>query len=107
MSGLARFQSRLRKTSHSVQTSAASALNHFERRRKANVVGVGFERQPQNRHMFALNDPESLVYFFKKTVDALLVDAFRGFQEIEIDPDGGREMNESLHIFGKAKAAKT
>ncbi len=82
------------------------SLNDFERRREANVVRIGFEGQAEHGNMFALYHPKRLVDFFKKTVDTLLVDALRGFQDIEIDSHGGREMDEGLHILGKAKAAK-
>src|SRR5271169_562541 len=56
------------------------ALNDLKRRSKTNVVRVGLKRKPKNRHVLAFNDPESLVYFLKKTIDALIVDALSRFQ---------------------------
>ena len=47
------------------------------------------------------------MHFFKKAVDALFIDAFRGFQKIEVHSNGSCEMNEGLHVFRKTKAAKS
>jgi hypothetical protein len=51
---------RLRIGGMHVRAFLQQAPNHFERRRKPNVVRVGFEREPQHRDVFALHDPESV-----------------------------------------------
>jgi len=46
------------------------------------------------------------MYFFQEAIDALFVDPLRRFQQIEVNANGSREVNECLHIFRKAKAPR-
>ncbi len=64
-------------------------LHDFQRGSKTNVVGIGLEREPQNRHVLSFDHPERLMNFFEKAIDALFVDALSGFEQIEIDADCG------------------
>src|SRR5260370_30531348 len=60
------------------------ALDDFKRRSKANVVGVRLEGQPKDRHALAFSNPRRLMHFLNEPVDALLVDALSGFQNLEV-----------------------
>src|ERR1700736_4534099 len=81
-------------------------LDHIERRGKANVVCVGFERQPQNRHPFTFDYPKCLANLIEEAFDSLFVDALGRFQNVEINPHRSRQMDESLHILGEAEATE-
>lgn len=79
----------------------------FEGGSKADVIGIGFEGEAEYGDALALHDPERFANFLCIAADALLVHALGGFQNVEIDTDRSGEVDESLHVLGKAEAAET
>src|SRR5260370_6060385 len=79
------------------------ALDDFKRRSKANVVGVGLEGQPKDGHALAFYNPQRLMDFLKEPVDALLVDALSGFQNLEVHANLGGQMDERLYVLWKTE----
>src|SRR6266704_692789 len=81
------------------------ALDDFERGSEADVVGVGLEGQPEDSNALALHHPKRLANFFKKTIDALSVDAFGGLQDVKVHADGRRQVNESLNVLRETETS--
>ena len=89
-----------------IRTFSEQASDDFERGRKANVVGIGFEREAQDTDLFVLDDPKSLANFFDEQIDAALVDLLGFFEHVEIDAGMFGEADKSLNVLGQAEAAE-
>src|SRR5260370_313087 len=83
------------------------ALDDFKRRSKANVVGVGLEGQPKDGHALAFYNPQRLMDFLKEPVDALLVDALSGFQNLELHANLADHMDERLYVLWRTETTIT
>src|ERR1700674_2855671 len=81
------------------------ALDYFQRRGEADVVGVCFEGQSEDGDALALHYPQRLADFFKIAVDALFVDAFGSLQEVKVHSDGSRQVNESLYVLRETETS--
>ena len=81
-------------------------LDHLERRRIANVIGVGLERQAKHRHPLAFDHPQSFEDFGDEALDALFVDALGGFEDVEVHADRAGEMHEGLQVLREAEATE-
>ena len=84
---------------------AKKLLDHFQCRRKPNIVRVRFERQAQHGDALPFNDPQRLPHFVEKTFNALLVDALRRFENIEVYSYRARKMDKGLYVLRKTKPA--
>src|SRR6267154_1428218 len=78
-------------------------LDYFERRGEVDVVCIGLKCQTQDGYALVFYHPKRLADFFKITVNALLVDAFSGFQDVEIHTDRSRQVDERLHVLRKTE----
>src|SRR5580704_3351533 len=98
---------RLRIIGSDAGTFSQKVIDQVDRGCEADVVGIGFECQPENAELFSADDPESAAQLFKEVVDPLLVNFLHFPEHRKIDTGAFGEMDERLQILGQTEAAKT
>ena len=83
------------------------APDHFDRGRKANIIRVRLERDPQDADLFPLHHPQRFLHFLQETIHALLVHPLGFLQQSEIHARAIGQLDERLNIFRQTKSAES
>src|SRR5690348_215359 len=83
------------------------ALDQFHRRSEADVVGIGFECEPEHADLLLLENPKGPSDFLNEPADAFLIHAFGFAEDGEVHSVLLRQSYEGLKILRQAEAAKS
>src|SRR6266849_10134532 len=88
-------------------TLADECPQDIKGRRKADVVGIGFESKAPHRDFSATNNPQLLADLLDEVLDSSLIDVYNFLQEREVAAGLLRDADEGLYVFREAEPSKT